>query len=80
MEDAITLLKNFTYVGDAGQSWATDWVYFPAEHKQAQGPLVLAVSPRMHACGPGLTAPRLAPRIPPSGTPQHSGAASQRRR
>jgi hypothetical protein len=36
MEDAITLLKNFTYVGDAAQSWATDWVYFPAANKQAQ--------------------------------------------
>lgn len=36
MEDAMTLLKNFTYVGDAGQSWATDWVSFSVEHRQAQ--------------------------------------------
>jgi len=36
MEDATTLLKNFTFTGDAGQSWATDWIGFPAQHKQAQ--------------------------------------------
>jgi hypothetical protein len=26
----ITLLKNFTFAGDNGQSWATDWIAVPA--------------------------------------------------
>jgi hypothetical protein len=34
--DVIALLKTLTFVGDAGQSWATDWVHFPAAHRQCQ--------------------------------------------
>jgi hypothetical protein len=32
----VTLLKNFTYVGDPAQSWNTDWVSWPAEFQNAQ--------------------------------------------
>lgn len=32
----ITLLKNFAFVGDAGQSWSTDWIAVPAEYQNWQ--------------------------------------------
>ena len=37
----ITLLKNFTFVGDANQDWALDWSGIPSEYQNWQ--LVLIV-------------------------------------
>lgn len=34
--DILTLLKNFTFVGDAGRPWTTDRIHFPAGHRRAQ--------------------------------------------
>jgi hypothetical protein len=32
----IVLLKNFTFAGQQGDLWHTDWVAFPAGHEDAQ--------------------------------------------
>src|SRR5262245_3798669 len=32
----IVILKDFTFVGSNGQTFATDWISFPAEHKQTE--------------------------------------------
>jgi len=33
--ETITLLKNFTFASDPGQSFTTDWIHFPASHVRA---------------------------------------------
>lgn len=37
----ITLLKNFTFVGDANQDWAIDWSSIPAEFQNWQLTLIV---------------------------------------
>ena len=49
----ITLLKDFTFTGDTGQSFNTDWVSFPSEHQNAQ--LVVLVKSRIGASSLGIT-------------------------
>lgn len=48
----IVLLKDFTFVGSMAQSFATDWVSFPAEYKQAE--MFIVVKSRI--IGSSLTA------------------------
>ena len=48
-----TLLKNFTFVGDTGQSWATDWIAIPAEFQNWQ--LVIIVKSLISGSNLGYT-------------------------
>lgn len=49
----ITLLKNFSFVGDAAQSWATDWIAIPAEYQNWQ--LVIIVKSLISGSNLGYT-------------------------
>jgi hypothetical protein len=48
----ITLLKHFSYAGDNGSSFFTDWVHFPAEQMNAQ--LVVVVHSRVSTGSMGV--------------------------
>jgi hypothetical protein len=49
----ITLLKNFCFVGDNAQSWATDWIAIPAEFQNWQ--LVMIVKSLISGSNLGYT-------------------------
>ena len=46
----IVLAKNLTFVGNSGQSWATDWIAVPAEYQNWQ----LTVVPKSYITGTAL--------------------------